>query len=642
MRFALTSLLVAAFVSAPVFAADLAAITDYTNYNAGSEVRIRLQPAASGSASIRYAGEKDAIAKPIRINGAEYKPLWRIPWDAQTGRYEVDITMANGKTVRDATSFAVHRQLAKVQSVELDKTFYTSGDSINPRIVVKNLSNRTLHNLQVEFEPYTYPWIAPDPDEPPMWKHIVAKSLSLAPGAEKEFDVDKAAVVQTEKQPVLNYYSVVIRDSQEPDRIYDLAFAPPAFTVPPNTSFPKQYPFLYLYSHLNEVSKSEAYRHFYPPQFVSDVIRFDTTHTMFPTGVKPAVRFSVKKPADTQWNGAKITVELMDAGGKKVMTLPVAGEIGGSHQETFRALPAGNYLVKVSIQTPASAVIAHNQLEIAVNTLPKSILVFCAHQDDDTAHPGIIRAAVENQIPIHFVYFTGGDAGGCDRYYMHSCDAARAMDFGEVRMGEARASLGHLGVSPENLFFLGMPDGGLGQIWYDHVKRTDPYLSVLLASDHSPYRESAIPNLPYSRESAVDAAKQFIARFKPGLIITGHPDERHVDHRTNNWIVVKAMQEMLREGTISRDTKLLVDVVYGALPGRHAPYHYEKNTFYVSGEAAKLGQEATWYYQSQEGNHQQANIVDFGKLPRHEFYPHYWILDWPDHERWNEQRPANQ
>jgi LmbE family N-acetylglucosaminyl deacetylase len=661
-------LLIAPLAASPISAASVVATTDQTNYNAGREAQIRLQPAASGTASIRYAGEQNAIAKGIRIDGAEYKPLWRIPWDARTGRYEVDITTTDGKTVRDATSFAVHRQLVKVQSVELDKTFYTSGDSINPRIVVKNLSNRTLHNLQVEFEPYTYPWIAPDPDEPPMWKHIVTKSLSLAPGAEKEFDVNKAAVVQTEKEPMLNYYSVVIRDSQEPDHIYDLAFALPAFTAPPNTSFPKQYPFLYLYSRLNEVSKSEAYRHFYPPEFVSDAISFDTTHTMFPTGVKPTVRFSVKKPSGAQWNGATIavslvdasgkeiidltirgeigsrsqTVSLVDASGKEIVNLPIRGEIGSRSQAMFHPLPPGNYTVKVSIHNAAGAIIAQNQLEIAVNPLPKSILVFCAHQDDDTAHPGIIRAAVENRIPIHFVYFTGGDAGGCDRYYMHSCDAARAMDFGEVRMDEARASLGHMGVPRDNLFFLGTPDGGLGQIWYDHLKRTDPYLSVLLASDHSPYRDSAIPNLPYSRESAVDAAKQFIARFKPDVIITGHPDERHVDHRTNNWIVVKAMQEMLREGTISHDTKLLVDVVYGALPGRHAPYRYEKDTFYVSGEAAKLGQEATWYYQSQEGNHQQANIVDFDKLPRHEFYPHFWILDWQDHAGWNEQRPANQ
>jgi LmbE family N-acetylglucosaminyl deacetylase len=253
---------------------------------------------------------------------------------------------------------------------------------------------------------------------------------------------------------------------------------------------------------------------------------------------------------------------------------------------------------------------------------------------------------VENNIPLQVVYFTSGDAGGCDRYYMHSCDAERAMDFGEVRMNEARASLKHLGVSEENVFFLGLPDGGMEQIWARNQKSEKPYLSVLLASEHSPYRDSAVPNLPYARDAVLAATKAFIAKYKPALIITGHPDERHVDHRTNNWIVAKAMQELLHQGALPATTELLVDASYGPGPQKHAPYKYQKFQFYVSGEVAKLSQEASWYYQSQDGNHQQAHIVPYEKLQRdapaphygdyHWPYPHFKILDWQDHEGWNE------
>jgi LmbE family N-acetylglucosaminyl deacetylase len=146
------------------------------------------------------------------------------------------------------------------------------------------------------------------------------------------------------------------------------------------------------------------------------------------------------------------------------------------------------------------------------------------------------------------------------------------MNFGEVRIDEARASLGHLGVPRENIFFLGLPDGGLGQLWVSPPQSDDPYLSELLATGHSPFRDAAIPNLPYSRDAVVAAAKDFIIRYKPDMIITGHPDERHVDHRTNNWIVVKAMQELLRGGKLSRDTQLIVDVAYGESRRKHAPY----------------------------------------------------------------------
>ena len=634
MRFVLRSLVFIQFVYLPARAAEVAAVADYTNYNVGDIVRIRLQPAKQAATiSIRYAGQDKPAVSNIRVSGAEYSPIWKIPADAGTGRYDVDLTTNTGKTIENATSFAIHRQLAKVQSVELDKTFYTSGDSVNPVITVRNVSDRTIDHLQVEFGPYTYPWIAPSPDDPPMWKHIVDESLSLAPGATKEFRVKQAAVVQADKEPVAIYYSVVIRDSRHPDRIYDLAFAPPAFTIPVNTPLPKQYPFLYLYWHLSDVPKSQAYRNFYPPEFVSDVIRFDASHTIFPTDAKPAITFTVK-PHEFQ-EGYSIHTRLLNSAGRELENRKLDGAIPGTHTISLPKREPGGYLLQVSLENSAGVVIARNQLELAVNKLPQSILVFCAHQDDDTAHPGLIRAAVENHVPIHFVYLTSGDAGGCDRFYMHSCDAARAMDFGEVRMEEARASLGHLGVQRENIFFLGFPDGGLEQIWKDYPTADHPYLSVLLASEHSPFREAAIPTWP-TRDPVIAAVKQFIQRFHPDLIVTGHPDERHVDHRTNNWIVVKAMQDLLREGLLSRDTRLLVDQVYGAQPGKHAPYHYKQQTFFVSGEVAKLGQEATWYYESQDGNHEQANIADFTKLARKEPYPHFEILDWPEHEGWNE------
>jgi LmbE family N-acetylglucosaminyl deacetylase len=309
--------------------------------------------------------------------------------------------------------------------------------------------------------------------------------------------------------------------------------------------------------------------------------------------------------------------------------------VPGEHRATLNALDAGQYVYEVSLLGASDVVIATDRLEFAVNPLPLSILVFAAHEDDDTAHPALIRAAVENNIPIYFVYFTSGDAGGCERFYNVSCDAARAMDFGEVRMNETLASLAHMGVPSDRVFFLGLPDGGMEQIWYNHVKASDPYLSVLLASDHSPYREAAVPNLPYAREPVVAAAKDFLRRFRPEMVITGHPDERHVDHRTNNWYVVQAMQELLREGALPASTQLLVDVSYGAGPQKHAPYQYRKHTLFVSGEAARIGQEALWYYQSQDGNHQQAEIVPYAKLPREE--QHEQILDWQRHAGWNEK-----
>jgi hypothetical protein len=64
------------------------AITDHTNYNVGSAVLVRLNPGISAIASIRYAGLTKSIESNIHLKGADYEPLWTIPWNAQTGRYE--------------------------------------------------------------------------------------------------------------------------------------------------------------------------------------------------------------------------------------------------------------------------------------------------------------------------------------------------------------------------------------------------------------------------------------------------------------------------------------------------------------------------------------------------------------------------
>lgn len=633
-------------------ASPVAIAVDQTNYNVGSRVMGRLTSVAKSTVAIRYAGESTPLVTGLPLKGTDYQPLWTIPSAAKTGRYEIDLTGPDGKQLRGVAGFAVHRQLAKVVAFDLDKTFYTAGDPVNPRIVVQNISDQPLRNLQVEFENYTYPWIAPAADEPPSWKTVASSSLSLEPGATQEFRLQRAAVVQANSSQTNIYFSAVIRDSQEPDHIYDLAFALPAITAPAGGAASKTYPMLYLYPHEQDLPASESYRQFYPPAYVSDVITFSKDHTTFSTEGAPSFSFKILSVPAVANSKTHIEYRVLDKSMQPLKIGRVDGQPEGEHHITLDVLKPGLYTLEVELLSDSNQPVTANRLDFTVNKLPKSILIFCAHEDDDTAHPELIRAAIENNIPLHIVYFTSGDAGGCDRYYMHSCDASRAMDFGEVRMAEARASLGHLGVPSDDIFFLGLPDGGMEQIWSKYLTAEKPYLSVLLASEHSPYAASAVPNLPYAREPVVQAAESFLRKYQPELVITGHPDERHVDHRTNNWVVVKAMQDLLRKGTLSADTELIVDQVYGPGPQKHAPYKYEKTEFYVSGEVARLGQEATWYYQTQDGNHQQAEITPYSKLPRtaspnhfgdyHWPYPHYRILDWQKHEGWNETVPAAQ
>jgi LmbE family N-acetylglucosaminyl deacetylase len=646
----------------------LKAVTDNVSYNVGSEVRLKIllppsehpRPAPFDiSANIRYAGEKEfleernvEIASRVSPGGKEmatdYRPLWKIPEEARTGRYEVDAVLTDSQSheamlvARRVASFSVYRKLVKIESIKLDRTFYTPGDAVACKVELRNLTGRTIDNLRVEFSDRYWPWTAQTSERAGVDVVTIGEALHLPAAGALELQSAKAAVAKTAKQPSVQQYALVVWDHDRKN-IYDIAFSPEVFIQPSGITEPKPYPLQYVYPNLDAVNVSN-YRHFYPPSLDSPAIQIDREHTMFPSGGEATLRFSVHNPTEQPWRRVTIRARLIDPQGKELAAKPVAEAVNldpGSpalSEETRFALPAGQsgiFRAEEEVKETSGEILATGAVELAANPLPHSILIFCAHQDDEGAHSGIIRAAVENHIPIHLVYFTSGDAGSCDRYYEHSCGPDEALNFGALRMEEARRSLGHLGVARENIYFLGLPDGGSGQIWYDHVEGSNPYLSVLLASEHAPYEGVAQPNLPYARQAVVDAAKRFIRGFHPEVIYTGHPDERHVDHRTNNWFVVKALQELLREGAVRPDLTLLTDQVYGPGPQAHAPYHYQKHVLSVSGDVMTLAQEAHWFYQSQMGNRALGHLRTFEQLPRAEV--HWQILDWKDHEGWNEK-----
>jgi LmbE family N-acetylglucosaminyl deacetylase len=561
------------------------------------------------------------------------------------------------------TSFSVYRKLVKIERIRLGKVFYAPGDAVSCAVDLKNLSGHAISDLRVEFSDRYWPWTAQTSERAGVDVETIAQGLSLPSGGEQHLESAQAAVAKMPKppeqpqqtpeakaaaakrakEPAVQQYAVVVWDGARRN-IYDIAFSSEVFIQPAGITEPRPYPLQYVYPSLDDVNVT-SYRQFYPAGLDSAAIQMDREHTMYPSGSEATVRFSLRNPTSQPWRGVSVRARLLDSKGKELATRQIA--TGVSLDSTSAALPeetsftfpagqSGIFRAQVEVNDTSGGTLATNVLELAANPLPHSILIFCAHQDDEGAHAGMIRAAVENHIPIHFVYFTCGDAGSCDRYYEHSCAPDEARNFGALRMEEARRSVGHLGVPRENIFFLGLPDGGSGQIWYDHVEASNPYLSVLLASEHAPYDGVAEPNLPYARQAVVEAAKRSIREFQPEVIYTGHPDERHVDHRTNNWFVVKALQELLREGVVRPDLTLLTDQVYGPGPQAHAPYKYQKNVLSVSPDAMALAQEAQWYYQSQGGNRALGHLRTFDKLRSEEV--HWQILDWKDHEGWNEKQ----
>jgi LmbE family N-acetylglucosaminyl deacetylase len=640
------------------------AVTDEITYDVGAEVKVRITAAPAMAqaapkplrvvALVRYEAEPPSspVAKKTLFTAtrppADYLALWRVPDAAATGRYDVEIQAidpASGKVLastESAATFAVHRKLVRIDRIELNKEIYTSGDPVTAAVVLTNLSGKPLRGLRVEFSDRYWPWIAGPAAQAAASVVPIAKALDLPAGTSSHvIHANHVATAPEVKQPSTHQYGVVVWDHDR-HQAYDIAFSRLVFVDPPGERGPRPYPGQYIYPELSDVDVKN-YRHFYP-ESQSGAIDFDLEHTMFTPGATATVSFRLSNPGPDTWHGVKVEARLLGPENAVVASKSVASSLDLAPAGTTREdkidfeLPeaAGLYRAVVRVTSSSGDLLAANDLELAVNPLPRSILIFCGHEDDEGGWDGLIRAAVENNIPIHFVYFTSGDAGSCDRYYEFSCGPEEALNFGYVRMQETRAVLAHLGVPRDDILFLGLPDGGSGEIWYRHPESSGPYLAPLLAVDHSPYLGVAFPNLPYAREAVVDAAAKLIKRFSPEAIVTAHPPaEGHIDHIVCNFFAVKALQQLKAEEAAPPDVEVLVDRIYNAKEHPATPYHYAERMFYVSGEAAELGQEAGWYYQSQGGTHREAHFTDFVRLRRAMTYRQ--VLDWADHAGWNEK-----
>ncbi len=637
------------------------AVTDRITYNAGDPVRLRIvsplppeQSQVRYSFTVRYLGDDKPLAEGLTLGSIDndfpgYRLIWKVPLEARAGRYELDLRAqapASPQAVQViplVCSFVVHRQAIQIVSAKVAEPYYVSGDTIGCSVKIENLSGRPLSGLRLEFSERYWPWIAQQRDRVGSDIQKLQSEITLRPHQLTVINAPRCAVARSVNQPSIKQYAAVVWDHNRKN-VFALAFTPLVFINPPGVMGPRPYPGQYVYSSLDKVDTS-SYRQFHPEPFGAGAIQFDTNHTQFPTGAEAAVKFSITNPSDSAWRQVTVRALLLGPDEKEVGKQVVAERLDlnphGARltQEVKFPLPqsvSGHFQAGVEITDASGQVLASNILELGVNPLPKSVLMFCGHEDDDGTQMGFIRSLVENQVPLHVIYFTSGDAGACDRYFQHTCGPAEALNFGAIRMQEARAALGHLGVPPEDVLFLGLPDGGSGKIWYDHPKSSDPYLAVLLASDHAPYEGILQPNLPFARDAVVNATEEIIKKFQPDVIFTVHPPaEGHIDHIVNNFFVVKALQELLRAGTISAGMEVRVDRIFDPKGHPATPYQYESHEFYVSGAAMALAQEAVWFYQSQEGNQAEGNLRTWNQLSHTEGYRK--VLDWKEHEGWNEK-----
>jgi LmbE family N-acetylglucosaminyl deacetylase len=105
------------------------------------------------------------------------------------------------------------------------------------------------------------------------------------------------------------------------------------------------------------------------------------------------------------------------------------------------------------------------------------------------------------------------------------------LRMGVVRRDEALAAARILGVSAENLVFLGYPDFGTLQIFESHWAERPAFRSYLTERRSVPYPHALRPGAPYKGESILEDLTHVLREFRPTKIFVSHPADHHPDHR---------------------------------------------------------------------------------------------------------------
>jgi LmbE family N-acetylglucosaminyl deacetylase len=243
------------------------------------------------------------------------------------------------------------------------------------------------------------------------------------------------------------------------------------------------------------------------------------------------------------------------------------------------------------------------------------ILILAPHPDDEIlATAGVIHEAIKLGLPIQVVFYTYGDNNVWSftlykKRPVLSVEEVRKM--GEHRFEEANAAAKEMGLSPDQLIFLGYPDFGTQHIWREHWKDEPPFRSMFTKATNVPYSTALNPGAPYKGESILQDLKTVIRDFHPTKVFVSHPADYNPDHRTLYvftrvalWDLAKDIQtELYPALTHYKVWPSEKPVKQGQPLGPPSPL-FEANqwqVFFVSAEARKAKQSAIEKHATQYG-----------------------------------------
>ncbi|MDP3980914.1 MAG: PIG-L family deacetylase [Chlamydiota bacterium] len=184
-------------------------------------------------------------------------------------------------------------------------------------------------------------------------------------------------------------------------------------------------------------------------------------------------------------------------------------------------------------------------------TAQDRILILAPHPDDEVLGcAGIIQQAVAFKLPIEIVFFTNGDNNELSfiLYRKRPVLIPKAVqNMGLIRQKEAIEAASVLGLSSEQLIFLGYPDFGSLSIWIKHWAGSPPFRSMLTKANKVPYKSAFRYGASYKGEEILKDLQNVLKTFQPTRIFVSHPADTNPDHRALYFFLKVAIWNLDQE-----------------------------------------------------------------------------------------------
>jgi LmbE family N-acetylglucosaminyl deacetylase len=176
---------------------------------------------------------------------------------------------------------------------------------------------------------------------------------------------------------------------------------------------------------------------------------------------------------------------------------------------------------------------ALNQIEL---TKGDRVLILAPHPDDETiATGGIVQRALAIGLPVRVVWLTYGDNNETSFVAYRGRPTVKAKDvrgMGLVRHEEAMAAAGVLGLTPDQLTFLGYPDFRTLVIWSQHWGDVEACESMFTRTRVVPYANAFRPGTPYKADEILADLETVLRDFRPTVVFVSHPGDHNPDHQS--------------------------------------------------------------------------------------------------------------